>query len=296
MNKHPILVSVLVANYNNASYLEEAVYSVLNQSYPNWEIIIVDDASTDKSWDLINSLARHYQQIRVHQNHTNQQVGATKAKATELAKGEICAILDPDDSLEPTALERHVIHYEQHPECSMIGSNYYTCDENLNIIEKNKSIFQPQNHISYLASKDGGLHHFWSFRKARYKQTLGFDAFFTLAEDQDLFYKLEEVGLIEVIDEPLYFYRTHKDAISQGEKVSLAYAYHIFAQLNALERRVHNEQEVLRVKHSFIEFLDWGFPKIRKDLRVKILKRVAQKYPQALLTKKGLSAVYHLLR
>lgn len=289
------LVSVLIANYNNGAFLKEAVNSVLNQTYTNWEIIIVDDASTDKSNSIIKRMQRADNRIKGFFNSTNMKVGATKSKATNLANGAICAILDPDDSLEPTALERHVLCHRKHPHSSVVGSNYYTCDENLKIIEKNKGLYRPKHYTSYLASQ-GGLHHFWSFKKEQYDKTSGFDAFFILAEDQDLFYKMEEVGKIEVLDEPLYYYRTHGNAISQGDKVSLAYAYHIFAQLDALNRRTAKTSEASRVKRAILEFMDWGFPKIEKDFRIKLLAGILKRFPQLVCKRSVLSGLYGLAK
>ena len=62
------LVSVLIANYNNGAYIENAIMSIVNQTYVNWEVIIVDDASTDNSWEIITKFAETYPNIRCYQN------------------------------------------------------------------------------------------------------------------------------------------------------------------------------------------------------------------------------------
>jgi len=289
------LVSILIANYNNGHYLEQAINSVVNQTYSNWEIIIVDDASTDDSWLIIETLINKYPNIRAVQNKSNLKVGATKARATNLSKGEICAILDPDDALAPTAIEKHVAVYLKNPTCSLVGSNYYECDDSLKITLLNQGIFQPENAYSYLASK-GGIHHFWSFNKSKYNLTTGFDAFFVLAEDQDIFYKLEEVGTVEIINEPLYYYRIHAGAISQGNKVAKAYAYHLIAQFNALRRRTKYIAEIQTVKESVLEFIDWGILKTEKSIRLNVIQKAVLQFPDLMLKRKMWSVIYHTIK
>lgn len=293
-NRQP-LVSIIIANFNNGNFIKNCIESVVNQTYTNWEVIIVDDASTDDSWMMIQQLIKTYPNIYGYRNDRNLKVGATKAKATSLAKGEICGILDPDDALEPTALEKHVALYKKHPDCSLVSSNYYHCDEQLNIKEANQNLFEPKKYYSYLASK-GGIHHFWSFNKYRYSLTKGFEAKFILAEDQDLFYKLEEVGKVFVLDNVLYYYRIHSKALSQGNKVALAYAYHILAQYNALKRRRPHRLEVEAVKNTLLNYLDWGLIKIEKPLRISILYRGISLFPELILSRRVQSAIYHLLR
>lgn len=289
------LVSVLIANYNNGCYIEQAIKSIFEQTYEHWEIIIVDDASTDGSWSVIEQIAKTYSNIRIYQNDKNLKVGATKAKATSLAHGKLCAILDADDALEPTALEKHVAVFSKQPNCSLVGSNYFLCDEELRVETINDHIFNPKNNYSYLSS-NGGIHHFWSFDKQKYSLTKGFEERFVLAEDQDLFYKLEEVGEVHVINEPLYYYRAHKNSISQADKVTLAYGYHILAQLEALKRRKKEIIEIDAVKKTILSFMNWGMIKIEKPFRKRLLIQVVKQYPNLIFRRKVLAMIYHLIK
>ena len=63
-----------MANYNNGKYIKEAIQSVFDQSYTNWEVIIVDDASTDNSWDVIKDLSKKHNNIYIYYNHQNSYV------------------------------------------------------------------------------------------------------------------------------------------------------------------------------------------------------------------------------
>ena len=131
MSKPP-LISVLLANYNNAPYLREAIESVRLQPYENWEIVVVDDASTDDSLAVLNVYADD-PRIRVISNDQNRGCGYTKRRCAELARGELCAYLDPDDALLPEALETMVKAHAEHPECALVYSKYFHCDKRLNV-------------------------------------------------------------------------------------------------------------------------------------------------------------------
>ena len=279
MHKKQPLVSILMANYNNGKYIKEAIQSVFDQSYTNWEVIIVDDASTDNSWDVIKDLSKKHNNIYSYQNIKNLKVAATKRRATELSNGEICAILDPDDTLLNTAIEKHLAIYLNNPNCSMVSSKYFYCDAKLNIEGVNKDVFNPELNYSYLSSS-GGINAFWSFKKAKYDLTRGFKTKYYLAEDQDLYYQLEEVGAVKVINEPLYYYRIHKNSISKNDNLATAYAYHLLAMFEAKNRRPKNKLESEAIKKAFMHFMTWGIMKIKKKMRLQLFGKIAIHFPQ----------------
>ena len=86
------LFSVLIANYNNGKYLMDAIESVRQQTYTNWEIILVDDCSTDNSHELYKELEQD-ERIHIFLNDQNHGCGYTKRRCAELANGEICGFL-----------------------------------------------------------------------------------------------------------------------------------------------------------------------------------------------------------
>jgi glycosyltransferase involved in cell wall biosynthesis len=262
------LFTVLMANYNNERFIEEAVRSVQVQTYPHWELIIIDDASTDNSWELISRLAQYDLRIRTFRNKKNIKVGATKRKCVDMASAEICGILDADDALTPDALAVMAEAHYQHPECSLISSTHYLCDEALRV-ESRLDVQEPiKPGKTYLESTPGVVHHFWTFKKRYYDETEGFSVDYVLAEDQDLFYKLEEVGQFHYIDLPLYYYRIHRGGISSQERTAIAFSWHIQAMKEALARRRRSgakgryKREVRVVADNINNFLYWGIGKV----------------------------------
>lgn len=111
------LISVIMASYNHAQYLPEAVESVWSQTYPNIELVIVDDDSQDESRDLLKSmLARSPIPMRVEFNKQNQGPAVTIGRAFDLSKGELIAFLASDDVYAPSRFERQMRGFAEDPE------------------------------------------------------------------------------------------------------------------------------------------------------------------------------------
>ena len=115
--KESPLVSVVIPVYNYERYLGEAVESVLNQTYQNLEVIVVDDGSTDQSGEVARSFAGKGV-VYCHQVHAG--IGPTRNKGVELARGEFLAFLDADDRWPLEKLERQLNTFENDPALEMV--------------------------------------------------------------------------------------------------------------------------------------------------------------------------------
>ena len=102
------IVSIITPAYNAAPFLEETVKSVQAQSFPDWEMIIVDDCSTDNTYSLAKKLAEEDSRIKVLQNSENSGVAATRNKALNVATGQYIAFLDSDDLWLPDKLKKQI--------------------------------------------------------------------------------------------------------------------------------------------------------------------------------------------
>ncbi|EHZ2782108.1 glycosyltransferase family 2 protein [Vibrio parahaemolyticus] len=97
MQKSQSLVSIIMPSYNSEGTILESIQSVLSQTYKNWELIIVDDRSIDNTWQVIQTYADKYDNIRVYQNKENLGAGASRNFAIKKARGRFIAFLDSDD-------------------------------------------------------------------------------------------------------------------------------------------------------------------------------------------------------
>jgi glycosyltransferase involved in cell wall biosynthesis len=239
-----VKLSILMASYNMSDFIGQALESVIRQSYENWEIVIVDDASTDQTLLLLEKYASD-ERIKVYVNDMNRGVGYTKRKCVELAGGDICGFLDPDDMLADDAVAFMVARHKEKPECSLIYSKTYLCDKNLSVIGINSGQRQLLDSETFLEVNGGAINHFATFKTGSYGMTSGIDASMKRAIDIDLYYKLEEVGRTCFIDIPLYYYRLHSGGISTGGNAYLAKSWHIYAMMNACQRRNLDFEEYL---------------------------------------------------
>jgi len=226
--------SIVMANYNNARYLTQAVDSVLAQTFEDWELIIVDDGSTDDSVQCIERYLKD-PRIRLVRHETNR--GYTAALKTGIAnvRSEYFGILDSDDALLPEAIETMYQWHRRLPEHGLIYSQFLYCDEQL---EPQKQGFCAPIPAGKTALEVNVVSHFKTFKLRHYLRTPGYDENILYAEDLDLVYKMEEVTKLKFIDRALYLYRSRPGSLSRDKtKINVAIMSRVKARLNALKRR-----------------------------------------------------------
>ena len=123
------LVSIVVPVYNAARFLEKTIASVQNQTYTNWELILVDDHSTDNSVEIIQKYLKDDKRIKLFKNSVNSYAAVTRNKGIDESKGRYIAFLDADDLWVPTKLEKQV-RFMQQKDCAFSFTGYEFADEN----------------------------------------------------------------------------------------------------------------------------------------------------------------------
>ena len=213
--------SVLIAHYNNFEYFKDCYDSLFKQTFQDFEIIIVDDCSTDSSFENITLLTKNDSRVKLFKNENNSGVGYTKRKCIDVSSGEICGFVDPDDALVENAIETSL---KNHTANNVVTYSSFTlCDNNL----------QPQRTFAHSRAVKNGdkkffnvfleVNHFFTFKKSAYNKTSGINPELTSAVDQDLYLKLYETGNFTFIKESLYLYRLHANGVSQdsSKKIKL---------------------------------------------------------------------------
>lgn len=211
-----MLFSILVAHYNNFEYFKDFYKSVQNQTYQNFEIIIVDDRSTDNSLEKIKTYTADDSRVKIFENETNKGVGFTKRKCVEMASGEICGFIDPDDAVAESALELSIQSYRENPKIVGTYSQIMLCDHLLHPQKVYNRSRKVANGNALFFNINNEISHFFTFRKESYLKTDGINPNLSASEDFDLYLKLYEVGELDYIPKPLYLYRLHEQGISQG--------------------------------------------------------------------------------
>lgn len=224
----PPKVSVIIPTYNRAKFIEAAIQSVLDQTYQDFEIILVDDGSTDETAEIIKSFPTDKLKYIYQEN-----CGRSNARnhALRLAKGRYIAFLDSDDLYLPGKLELQVGYMEEHPEVDMIYTSAYCMDENGNSI----------NH-HYDAKVSGWIYKYIAFfvpvtitlptvmaRREVFDKVGGFDEKMERFEDTDMWRRISKCFFFGAIAEPTCKLRTHSDntLVSQDpQKIVTALDYY----------------------------------------------------------------------
>ncbi|HAS47582.1 MAG TPA: hypothetical protein DCS93_44305 [Microscillaceae bacterium] len=207
--------SIVVANYNNGKYLPKLIDTVLAQTYQDWELVIVDDCSTDDSQEVLKSFAKH-PQIKIYHHEVNQGASGAFKTATLKAEGEIIGMLGADDGLPPNALEEVTRAYQENPEVVSLYTLAYDCKfDDLSVIEVYTGSRGPSENATALLDNPLKNYNFQTFKKSAYLQTSGFDTNLKVAVDQDIFLKIEETGKVMCLAKPLYYYRQNMNGISR---------------------------------------------------------------------------------
>lgn len=208
-------VSVLMPVYNSEQYLTAALASVRAQKFDNFELIVVDDGSTDGSADILARHAAHEPRMRLI-TRSNRGLIATRNELLELASGELIAWMDSDDVSHPERLERQVAAFDSNPELVCLGTNTLLIDPEGNSLGLETF---PQDHESITASQlTGGGMRFPSTMQRRMIACSvgGFREPFRLGEDLDYLLRVGERGRLGNLPCTLYFYRQHLNSTCAG--------------------------------------------------------------------------------
>ena len=231
-----------MANYNRGKYIADAIESVINQTFKDWEIIVIDDCSTDNSFDIICDYAEQYpDRIVVIKNAENMGYSRSMREGIPYLRSDIFGILDSDDALVNNAIEIMYHAHQENIDCGLIYSQFLRCDEKLKItgVGYCKEIENGKSAIDYHA-----VSHFKTFKLKYYNLTEGFHLKLLRAIDKDIIYKMEEVSSMVFVNKPLYLYRSHPEGISQGSKEKLAMNSMNIAIKEAKERRKNAETRI----------------------------------------------------
>lgn len=126
------LISVIMPVYNSQNYLTDAIESVLNQTYKNFEFIIIDDCSTDESWEIIKKYSDNDKRIKKFRNKKNLGIAKTRNNGFKLVNknSKYYAIFDSDDILTPNRIEEQVKFLEKNENYALVGSHIIIIDKN----------------------------------------------------------------------------------------------------------------------------------------------------------------------
>ena len=208
-------ISLIMSVYNGEDYLAEAVESVLNQTFRDFELIIINDCSNDGTSEILQKYADADERVKVHTNEVNLRLPSSLNKAISLAKGKYIARMDADDICLPERLERQFEFMESHPDTALSSCRFMTL--------KNGAISSggcggrgDSESIKALLLVTNPILHPGIIAKADVIRELGYDKNFTCTEDMELWTRFVMAGYkVEVMSEYLMMYRLHDKQITE---------------------------------------------------------------------------------
>jgi len=224
-SEHEPLVSVVVPSYNHEVYIEECILSIVNQTYKNIEVIVLDDGSTDHSREILQRLQKQYGFILEFQE--NQGVAKTMNRLFGMTHGKYVTGSASDDFLMTDKIEKQVRFLEANPEYDMVFGKVYFVDEKSKIIEGFR-IFEPFDEpVKYipfdlLIQNNRIPAPTMTVRRNIWEKVGGYDES-AIIEDFDLWLKIAYNGKIAYLNDYFAYYRWHlKNASAQFYKIDIA--------------------------------------------------------------------------
>jgi glycosyltransferase involved in cell wall biosynthesis len=217
--KETPLISVIMPVYNGGPFLQSAIQSILDQTYQNFELLIIDDCSKDNSPEVVRS----FKDPRIHfvQNTKNLGLAGNRNKALGLAKGEFIAIMDNDDLSHPRRLELQLEAFLQDPTLSLCGSWAEVINDDNEVLAQWKFptdslALKAQFYIQFPVVHTSAMMRFAHLKELPYFYDLKLE----WAEDYDLLFRMTHNHNIRMIPENLVQYRVHQHNNSADHKLT----------------------------------------------------------------------------
>ncbi len=203
-------VSVVMSVYNAEKYLQDSIQSILNQTYKDFEFLIIDDGSTDKSVEMIESFKDS--RIKLIQNEKNLGVSLSRNKALDMAAGKYIVTMDADDISLPERIAQQVEFMDSNPEVGICGSWMKTLGKKSLIIKYPKNHERIKCHLLFYSPIANPT---TIARKSIIKQyNLGYEEGFLVAHDYYLWTEMSQHTFFANIPEVLLLYRQHASQLT----------------------------------------------------------------------------------
>ena len=219
MDKLAPKLSVLMSVYNDSRYLQESIESILNQSFTDFEFIIIDDGSSDNSWTILTEYAKLDQRIRLFKNEKN--IGLTKSlnKGLKVCKGEYFARQDADDISLPERLKIQTDFLDLHPEVGVLGSNAKAIDEEGQFLRELLVSIEDESLQAYLLVNNCLYHSSLMARRRLVQAIEGYDEKLRYAQDYKLWWQLSNLSRLVSLPDVLIIVRKSRENITSKNRL-----------------------------------------------------------------------------
>lgn len=246
MTSNQPLISIIMPAFNTADYIGEAIESVQAQQYGYWQLVVVDDASTDETVHIVNKYMKHDERICLYVNEKNEGVAYARNRALKYSEGDVICFLDSDDYIGQEFLVNRLSTL-LNAKSDMIVAGFTVVQDSGKI----KSVVKPRrvmlgNHSDRITPYDLGLEpYLHSYMiKANIAKQVKFDRELSLSEDRDYLYKVYSLcDSIKVIDDTSYMYRQRNSSLTHEIDV-LNLIKSVYVEKRIYEREKGSKNEI----------------------------------------------------
>ena len=244
-------LSVLLSVYNGEKFLKECIDSIISQTYENWELIVVNDGSTDKTEQIIDD----YRDPRIIKiNQVNKGLAFSLNRAADAAQGDILVRQDADDISKPNRFAVIAETFVHSDECSLVASNAMIVDEDGENLYERKIVKNKVDAIDKILTLENPfVHGSLAFKVSKFKQCKGYDVSYPTSQDFDFIIRMISISELIVINEPLYKLRLHPESITSRKS---------WRQIIYLNRFIRTIKEFLVLDVSFKNKFRFFFSRI----------------------------------
>ncbi len=248
-----IIISVVMPVYNSGQLIHPTIKSILNQTYSNFEFIIINDASTDNTLETIKKYQTKDKRIIIINNDKNLGISLSSNKGLNIAKGKYIAMMDHDDISLPDRFEKQVNYLEKHKDVFLIGTGNNYIDKDGKILNKIKTLTTSEKIKKEIISGTNRICHpsimFRNNTEIRYREKIYY------AQDVDFFLQLlSENKVLTNIPDILFNYRVHdtQTSMEKRNKQLLFYKkaiefYHQRIKYGNDEYNIFNPNSILKI-------------------------------------------------
>lgn len=233
-------VSIVLPVYNGEEHLAKAIESVLSQTYKNFELIIVDDCSTDSTPQIISAFMEKDSRVKTIRNEVNQRLPKSLNIGFDSAEGELLTWTSDDNLYKKNAIAKMVDYLESHEEVGMVYCDYTIIDEKG--IEKEDNLLEEPGRLIW-ANTIGAC---FLYRREAAEKAGKYNSEMFLAEDYDYWLRIYQESIIKHLPENLYYYRHHSNSLTttrldqvkhQTVLLWLSHWKFIFSKLNGFNEK-----------------------------------------------------------
>jgi glycosyltransferase involved in cell wall biosynthesis len=211
-------ISIVLPIYNGERYLAQSIESVLAQNYSDWELIIVDDCSTDNSPAIIQQYAAQYERIRAIRHQENKKLPAALNTGFYAARGTYFTWTSDDNRYRPEALETLLDALEENDDIDLVYSNYTLIDEHDSALRR---VRVPAPEMLVRKSTVGAS---FLFHRQVFEALNGYDETLFLIEDYDFWIRASKQFKLMPLHQDLYEYRDHTETLTTQRRIQVMQA------------------------------------------------------------------------